>query len=265
MFFVLSKVLGFFALPSNLIIAAGLIGLLLVPTRWTRVGRALAAGSLVLLGVVGLSPFGNLLLLPLEERFPPWNPAHGAPDGIIVLGGSIDPDLSRERGTPALNETAERLTEAVALARRYPAARVAFTGGNGSLVFGEGSEADFALALFADLGVPRERVLLEGRSRNTVENARFTKALVKPAPGERWLLVTSAYHMPRAIGAFRAAGFPVEAYPVDWRTRAGIAVALPFISVADGLKRTDTALREWIGLIAYRLSGRTSALFPGPD
>src|SRR5262249_59236292 len=105
MFFILSKVLGFFALPSNLIIVAGLIGLLLLLTRWKRTGRAIAAASLVLLAIIGLSPLGNLLLLPLEERFPPWNPAHGAPDGIIILGGSIDPEVSAVHGTAALNQS----------------------------------------------------------------------------------------------------------------------------------------------------------------
>jgi uncharacterized SAM-binding protein YcdF (DUF218 family) len=266
MFFVLSKVLGFFALPSNVIAVAGLLGVVLMATRLRRLGRIMAAASLVLLAVVGILPLGNLLLLPLEERFPPWDPSRGAPDGIIVLGGSIDPEVSAIHGTAALNESAERLTEAVALTRKYPAARLVFSGGDANLLFRHGAEADFALALLEDLGVPRERVLLEDRSRNTVENAIFTKALVKPKPDERWLLVTSAYHMPRAIGAFRAAAFPVEAYPVDWRTRgAAGATALTFISVADGLKRTDTALREWIGLAAYRLSHRTSALFPGPE
>ncbi len=265
MFFVLSKVLGFFALPSNLIVVVGLLGLALMATRLRRTGQALATASLVLLAVVGLSPLGNVLMLPLEERFPAWDPAEGAPDGIIVLGGSIDPEVSQAHGTPALNESAERLTAAVALARRYPTARLVFSGGDASLLFRHASEADFALAFFEDLGVPRERVLLEGRARNTVENAAFTKQLVKPQPGERWLLVTSGYHMPRAIGAFRAAAFPVEAYPVDWRTRGGTGTALTFLSVADGLKRTDTALREWVGLAAYRLSGRISELFPGPE
>ncbi len=265
MFFPISKILGFFALPSNLIIVLGLVGLALMRTRWTRAGGRIAVASLLLLAVIGFTPLGNLLLMPLELRFPVWDESRGAPVGIIVLGGSIDPEVSAAHGTPALNESAERLTAAVALARKYPAARIVFSGGDASLLFGGAVEADFALVLLEQLGVPRERVLLEARSRNTVENARFTKQLVRPDPGERWLLVTSGFHMPRAIGAFRAAGFPVEAYPVDWRTRGDASVLLHFVSVADGLKRTDTALREWIGLLAYRLSGRTSALFPGPD
>jgi len=104
----------------------------------------------------------------------------------------------------------------------------------------------------------------EEQSRNTIENAVLSRLIANPQPGERWILVTSAYHMPRAMAAFRAAGFPIEAYPVDWRTRGPVDALTPFKSVADGLGRTDTAVREWVGLVAYRLSGKTAELFPGP-
>jgi uncharacterized SAM-binding protein YcdF (DUF218 family) len=118
--------------------------------------------------------------------------------------------------------------------------------------------------LLERFGIARERIVLESRSRTTDENARFTRALVSPKPGERWLLVTSAFHMPRSIGAFRHAGFEVEAYPVDWRSRGWIDAASPFDQLSHGLARTDVAVHEWSGLIAYRLTGRSSALFPAP-
>ena len=114
------------------------------------------------------------------------------------------------------------------------------------------------------MGVARARVVAERQSRNTIENAEFSKQIAQPKPGERWLLVTSAYHMPRSIGVFRRAGFPVEAYPVDWRTRGTRDLLRPFATVGDGLRRTDTAVREWSGLLVYWLSGKSSALFPGP-
>jgi uncharacterized SAM-binding protein YcdF (DUF218 family) len=264
MFFILSKVLGFFALPSNLIAIVGLLGLTLMRTRLGHAGLRLAAASVLLLAVAGWSPLGNLLLLPLEERFPAWDPAHGAPDGIVILGGALDIQASIARGLPELNEAAERMTAAVELARKYPAARVLFSGGEASLIVRGANEADFALAFFESLGLPHERVLMENRSRNTIENARFSKELALPKPGERWLLVTSAYHMPRAVGIFRGVGFPVEAYPVDWRTRGIEGIAIPFNSAADGLKRTDTAVREWIGLVVSRLTGHTPELLPAP-
>ncbi len=122
------------------------------------------------------------------------------------------------------------------------------------------------LPLWESFGIARDRVTLESRSRNTAENAAFTRVLVEPKPGERWLLVTSALHMPRAIGCFRRAGFPVEAYPVDWTTprRLSLAPLLPSFEPGRGLRELDSAAHEWLGLLAYWLTGRTSAFLPGP-
>lgn len=253
MFFLPSKILGFFALPSNILLLMGLVGALLLFTRRRRLGRGLAIASLIGLAVAGWSPLGNWLMAGLEDRFPRWAGTQ-APDGIIVLGGAVSPDLSKLHGSAALNKSAERMTTIADLARRFPAARIVFSGGSGSL-FGGAAEADAVLPLFESFGIARERVTLEGRARNTAENARFTKELVQPKPDERWLLVTSAYHMPRSMGVFRRHDFPVEAYPVDWRTGAGDSRA-PFATLSAGLARTDTAVHEWIGLLAYRLTGQ---------
>src|SRR6202035_357775 len=181
---------------------------------------------------------------PLEDRFPPWDASRGAPDGIVVLGGAIDPEFAAARGVTDLNEAAERVTEVAELARKYPAARILYSGGSGRLMFRGGAEATFAATLIETFGVPKSRLILEDQSRNTWENAIFSLPLAAPKPGERWLLVTSGYHMPRSIAAFRKAGFEVEAYPVDYRTRAPEDLVIPFDDVASGLRRTDTASRE---------------------
>jgi uncharacterized SAM-binding protein YcdF (DUF218 family) len=261
MFFTLSKTLGFFAWPSNFLISIGLVGLVLLCTPWRRLGSWLVVTSLVLVVLAGYSPLGNVLILPLEQRFPPWDPSHGAPDGIVVLGGAIESDISAARGAIALNEAAERITATAELARRYPDARIIFSGGSGSL-FDTISEAPAAVKELEALGVAPDRITAEEQSRNTVENAVFSELLAQPKPGEHWLLVTSAFHMPRAIATFRAAGFPVEAYPVDWRTRGPADATMPFSVLPAGLAVTDTAVHEWIGLVAYRLTGRTAELFP---
>jgi uncharacterized SAM-binding protein YcdF (DUF218 family) len=264
MFFFLAKILGFFALPSNLLISLGLLGIVLTATRYARAGRRIAIASVLLLAIAGWLPLGNALILPLEERFPPWDSSRGAPTGIISLGGAIDTVVSPVRGEVALNEAAERLTAMAELMRRYPQAHIAFSGGSGRLIYDGATEAEFAVRLLESFGIERSRIILESRSRDTDENARFSKEVLQPKPGERWLIVTSAHHMPRAIGAFRAAGFPVEAFPVDYRTRGAIDLLRPFATLGDGLRRTDTAVREWVGLVAYRLTGRTEAFFPGP-
>jgi uncharacterized SAM-binding protein YcdF (DUF218 family) len=262
MFFVLSKALGFFVIPSNVVVSIGFLGLLLLPSRFAGVGRSLALASLVVLAVLGFSPIGNALLIPLENRFAPWDAAHGTPDGIIVLGGAIDGWAAN--GEVALNEAAERLTVVPELARRYPNARILFSGGSATLIDEGGTEAKVVAHLFESFGIGRDRVNLEDRSRNTAENAAFSKTVGQPKPGERWLLVTTAYHMPRAIGCFRQVDFPVEPYPVDWRTRGAKDALRPFVAVSDGLQRTDAAVHEWIGLLVYWLTGRSSELFPGP-
>jgi uncharacterized SAM-binding protein YcdF (DUF218 family) len=263
-FFVLSKTVGYLAMPSNLLITIGLIGLVLLFTRFQRLASWLIVTSLVLIALVGYSPLGRILLLPLEERFPPWDASRGAPDGIVVLGGAISPEISQARGVVALNGSAERLTVTAELAHRYPNARIIFSGGSGSLDPTAPPEAPFAVKEFEALGVAHERIAAEEQSRNTIENAVFSRLLANPKPGERWLLVTSAAHMPRAIAAFRAAGFPVEAYPVNWITRGRRDAAELFTSFAGGLAMTDYAIHEWLGLAVYRLTGRTSELFPAP-
>jgi uncharacterized SAM-binding protein YcdF (DUF218 family) len=263
MFFVLSKTVAFLLLPSNLIFSIGLLSILLMATRWRRVGARLALAGFVLLAVFGYLPVGKLLIHPLENRFPPWDASRAAPDGIVVLGGVLDPGLTHDRGTLAVGGAAARIFALGELARQFPAARIIFSSGSASLIAGGPAEADVLYRVLDVFGVPRQRVELERRARDTVENAIFSKAIAKPKPGERWLLVTSAAHMPRAVGCFRRVGFPVEAYPVDWTTFTRLRFGLSQ-TLSGGLGSTDFAVHEWLGLLAYWLTGRTSELLPGP-
>lgn len=264
MFFALSKIFAFLIIPSNIVLGLGIVGLALTLTRRRRTGVRLVIASFLLLLVVGLSPLGSALIWTLENRFPPWKDTGGPVSGIVVLGGVIDAGMTKERGSLAISGSVERMTEAAALARRYPAAKVVFTGGDPRLFEQGAPEAELTLALFDLLGVPRERIVLEDRSRNTEENARFTKELVRPKPGERWLLVTSAAHMPRSVGVFRKAQFSVEPYPVDWSTAGRLKLVHLPQRLLGGWSSIDNAAHEWIGLLAYWITGRTSELFPGP-
>jgi uncharacterized SAM-binding protein YcdF (DUF218 family) len=266
LFFILSKTIGIALLPANLMIGAGLVGAVLLATRFASLGRKLLIASIVLLAICGYSPLGIWLLYPLEARFPAWDASRGAPDGIVVLGGAIDPDLSAAHGVPILGGSMDRVIIAAGLARRYPNMRILYSGGNANLISDAAAkEADYALAVFESLGISRDRVILERRSRNTRENAEFARAMISPGPGERWLLITSAFHMPRSVGVFRKAGFPIEPFPVDWRIGGRSELVQFSVSALEGLGRIDTAIREWIGLVAYWATGRTSELFPGPD
>jgi uncharacterized SAM-binding protein YcdF (DUF218 family) len=267
MFFTLSKTITVLFLPTSLILLAGLAGVVLAMTRWRSAGIRLMIASLVLLAIAGISPLGALLTQSLESRFPPWEktdgPARGAPAGIVVLGGGISSGLSRQIGTTMVSADGGRLIALAHLARVYPNARIIYAGGDATLAGNRPPETDYLGPLLDDFGIPRSRVELETRSRNTAENAAFSKVIANPKPGERWLLVTSAQHMPRAVGCFRAVGFPVEAYPAAWRTDPEPQTA-PNLSIGRSLERLDSASREWLGLIVYRLTGKTSALLPAP-
>ena len=256
MFFILSKVLGFFLVPSNIMVSIGLVGIGLLAIGRVRIGRWMLVTSVILITAVGVLPIGTGLALPLEDRFPGWDSGRGSPTGVIVLGGGvIKSAVSASRGEIALDDSADRIIAVVELARRYPSAHVMFAGI---------SEADFAIRFFENLGVSRDRIIVESESRNTAENAAFAKQLAMPKPGELWLLVTSAMHMPRAVGAFRKVGFSVDAYPVDYQTAGAQDLWALSASLMGGIGMMDRAVHEWTGLLVYWITGRMSEPFPGP-
>jgi uncharacterized SAM-binding protein YcdF (DUF218 family) len=262
--FTLSKIFGFLAQPSSIAMLLAVAGVMLWHRR-PRVARWLAGIGIGVLLVAGIVPVGNWLIAPLEARASALSAAaaEGPVAGILILGGFEDGWVSAGRGQLAVNESAERLTEGLRLARRHPEALVVFTGGVGTVFRAGAPAAGVVGGYLEESGIAPERIRLEGASRNTHENALFSASLLAPKPGQRWLLVTSAYHMPRAVGVFRRAGFEVAPHAVDYRTRGPEDGLRLFESVPAGLLRFDLAAKEWIGLIAYRLLGRTDSLLPG--
>jgi uncharacterized SAM-binding protein YcdF (DUF218 family) len=264
MFYHVSKIGWFVLEPSNLLPTLALLGVALCWTRLVNVGRRLALTCVVLLLAFGLSPLANWLILPLEMRFPVPDLTGKQIDGIIVLGGTVQERQTLAHGVLAINDAGERIIAMADLARRYPTARVIFTGGAGSYSNAPKPEAEVVQQQLGTLGLAADRVLIESQSLNTVENAIFSKRMVQPKTGETWLLVTSAWHMPRSIGIFRNVSWDVVAYPVDFRTAGWQDATRGFSSVSEGLRRTEVATREWLGLVVYRLTGKSNALFPAP-
>ena len=264
MFFIASKIVWLVFEPANFLILLGLLGLALGMTRFVSIGRRLTASAVLLFAIICFSPASALLLRALEDRFPGPAVDMPAPTGILVLGGAMDEDISQSRGQPTLTEAAARLTSGAALARRYPDARLVFTGGSANVRQEGLDEARGVRDLWRSLGVPDTRMTFEDKSRNTFENATMTRDLVRPRPGEVWLLVTSAGHMPRSMGIFRHVGWPLVAYPVDYRTFGDARDYKINLNALDALKRLESALHEWVGLVAYRLTGKTDTLFPAP-
>lgn len=259
MTFFISKVFWELLRPSTFLLVLALAGTVLLWSRWWRVGRVLSAVALSLLLVPSLLPLSVLLAAPLENVHAPAElPPHVT--GILVLGGAEMPKTSAARGQLNLSEGGERLLLALELARRYPRAKLAFSGVTGT-IYGNGSaDAYVARNLFLAFGISEERLIIEGRSRNTFENVRFSQALLNPKPGETWVVVTSAMHMPRTLGLFAKADWHVLPYPVDYQT-SGRARFAPTLRFTENLYAFDAALREWVGLLSYRLMGRTDALF----
>lgn len=265
MFFYASKIIAPLFWPSSIILLLLVAGaVLLLLDRGVCWGRRMVVSGVILMLACGFSPLGNWLLLPLEQRF-----ARGeVPDdlaGIIILGGFERIEITRDRKQLAINEAAERLTESILLAKARPRAKVIFTGGDAAMIGpAESGATDQVRQYLVAVGIAPERLVIEGASRTTHENALLLAPILKPAPGQSYLLVTSAFHMPRSIATFRAKGFDVQPWPVDYRTAGWQDLTAPFTSMPAGLNSVDTAFKEWVGLIAYRLSGRSAVLWPGP-
>ena len=261
--FIASKLFWLVAEPSNFFVLMLVLAALLLLTRWRRWGMRLV-GLLAVLGVaLMMLPFGAWLVIPLENRFPVPDPMPAHVDGIIVLGGAVSTVLTERRGQPTVNEHAERFLALADLARRYPDAKLVYSGGSAVPFLPEYREADAARAVIDELGIDPKRMIYERQSRNTEENVRYSKALVDPKPGETWLLVTSGWHMPRSVGIFRRQGWNVIPYPVDYLTD-GQLVKIKDPDFAEGLGLLHRGLKEWIGLVAYRLFGYSDSYFPGP-
>ncbi len=267
MFFIFSKIFWFFVNPGNVLLILLLIGAGLLSTRHRRrrrLGRGLILAVAAISLFLAVVPVGSWMVGALEDRFPRLDELPARVDGIVVAGGVVDPVLSRDRGRVSINGAVERLFEMAKLAQRYPRARMVYSGGSGSLVHQDLKEAPLVAPLLRQLGVDPGRVIFEDQSRNTVENAVFSRRLAQPKPEETWLLITSAFHMPRTVGSFRKAGWRVIPYPVDYYTRGDSAFPLNF-NFSSGVSSLNFALHEYLGLLFYWITGKTNELFPGPE
>ena len=262
MFFFLSKLIWFFIQPLGvllLVLLAAVAGFLF---RSRRLARRLAIAATIGFAAICLLPVGDLMMLPLENRFQKPDRLPATLDGIIVLGGAEENRMSGARGEPSLNNTAERLFAALDLARRYPDTPVVFSGGLGDPWNGIPPQSDIFRDAMMMAGLPEQRMILEGQARNTDETVWLLKQLVQPQPGQHWVVVTSAYHMPRSMGLFAKAGWKVVPWPVDYY---GLPPQLlPRSNLVEQMAVLNIALHEWVGLFAYWATDRIDTLFPGP-
>lgn len=261
-FFSLSKLFWFFAAPDHLMVFMLLLALFALWVGWRKFGGALLLVNLTLWLALMLMPLGDLLMRPLESRFSLPDLQAANPQGIIILGGAELAEESDLWGIPEFNTAAERVMVIPVLAKRFPDAQIIFTGGSGSVLRPEYKGADAVAQYIAELGLS-DRVVFESNSRNTHENALFTAQILSDVPTGDWLLVTSAFHMPRSVGIFRHQGWNVIPYPVDHYSVTADGLRLD-PKLWQNMRDLNTAMREWIGLIVYYYTGKTDALLPGP-
>jgi len=214
--------------------------------------------------VLAVLPVGEWLLSPLETRFSTNPQLPDKIDGIIVLAGGEDPYLSAKWNQVELGGAAERNVAFMRFIKQYPDAKHVFTGGSGSLKHQQFKSTHVAQKLYSDLGFDTSAILFEELSRNTYESVKLTKMLIKPKENENWVLITTSWHMPRSVGLFEKFEWPVIAWPVDHYTDPQDLFRLS-LSFSKNLDILKMAIKEWVGLAAYYITGKTPDLFPGPQ
>lgn len=267
-FFILSKLLWAFARPDHLLLVLLTLGFWLSRSperegRRQRSGRRLLGGSVLALWLVALYPLGDLLLYPLESRFPrPVLEGKTPVAGVIVLGGAERVAASHHWQSLEVNQHGERILALLSLLERYPDLPFIYTSGSGDPRHQAVRGADAVQRYLQAQGLAG-RVRFERDSRNTYENVRFSRPLASDALSGPWLLVTSAFHQPRAVGIFRQQQWPVIAYPVGYQSRPPALENWGF-DLSGNLRDLLSGSREWMGLIAYRATGKTATLLPEP-
>lgn len=251
--FIASKLLSAITQPMFWL-AVWWVFAVLILKRWRRAAVVMLWSGLAALWLLGFQAMPDALLRPLENHYPvPAADAVEGHVGIIVLGGALQhPDSFVSHGQVPLGEAAERMTVPVGLVRQHPNLALVFSGGEGRLLATGVTESELARAFYEQQGLDMSKVRLEDGSRNTRENAQQVAKLLDDGCKQPWLLVTSAWHMPRSMAEFEAVGCKVTPYPVDFRT--GASTSWTEYSLAHSLLRWQTALHEWLGLLVYGLT-----------
>lgn len=260
-FFTLSKYIWIVVSPDSIFIILLTLCLILFLFKQTKIATILLALLTFCALFISFFSVGDWMLYPLEKRYQHNPDLPEQVDGIIVLGGSIVPDRSVEWRQLETNHSHERLTSFIQLAQYYPNARLVFSGGNASTDIDKPTEAEIVETYFLKSGISPERLFIENKARNTAENASYSRKLVNPQADETWLMITTAYHMPRAMGVFCQQDWNVIPYPVDHQTLPS-ELYRPGFGLTGHLYNLVLASHEWLGLLAYYLTGKTQQLFP---
>ncbi|MDA8099579.1 MAG: YdcF family protein [Nitrospiraceae bacterium] len=249
--FIITRLLQILLTPPSIILAILFAGFWL-SRRNPQAGRALLVLGTVFLYLASVPSVADLLIKPLESAYPPFHDTgtlHA--DAVVSLGGGVR-DLSWVPAGPVPSSNAlERVVAAAVIARKLDIPLL-FSGGSGEITPGAVSEAAASTRLAEDLGIQPDRILIEDRSRNTLENAGETRRILK---GTTIILVTSAFHMKRAVALFQREGFTVIPAPTGFRAETRPPSVRNILPSADSLATTATALSEYLNRAWYTLNG----------
>lgn len=261
LFFYISKLVWLFISPDSFLLILIILSLFFLYTGKLQLAKIFLTVSSSLLLVIAFFPVGEWLLYPLESHFQTNPTLPEKIDGIIVLSGAEDTELSSLWEQVEVGDAAERDLMFLSLAKIHPEAKLIFTGGSGSLTRQEYKGADVAKELFKQQGFNTNKIIFERESRNTYENIIFSKKIIQPDENENWVLITTGWHMPRSVGISCQAKWAVIPYPVDHATKKGTLFRMDF-NLLGNLNTLNTGVKEWLGLFAYYLSGKTTSILP---
>lgn len=246
-----SWILSFMLSPANWIIGLIILQYFIKNAGLQKKCRLLAAGIFLL--------FSNAWLLNSYARY--WQPAPGpvpadtAYSCGILLGGFGSPDAYDHSGY--FNASADRFIQAVKLYKLGKIRHILISGGNGKRNVQDFNEGEWTRGELKAMGIPAEVILFEDRSKNTGDNAANTKKILEAANLQPpYLLITSAFHMPRASLIYAQAGIPTVAYPCNYgtgRSKFSVGDLVPDAGVLGGW---EPFLKETVSYWLYRLKGK---------
>lgn len=261
LFFLSSKILWSILNPESLLLISLSIIIFLFVRRKDNIAKKLLYFTVSIFMVIGFLPIGSWLIYPLETHFPSHPKLPERVDGIILLGGSFITSTSQSWNKVQTNQYADRIHDFLALIHQYPTAKAIFTGGSANVTNQRHTEAYFAEQLFNRIGIKKNRIIYENKARNTFENVIYTKQIAQPQPEETWIVVSTAYHLPRAVGIFCKQNWNIIPYPADFHTNPEELLA-PSLNLSGNLQQLNEGIHEWLGLTAYYLTGKTNQWLP---
>ena len=258
MSFYLSKILWLIFSPFNLLIYIFFISFILFFLKKKKISYFLFFISFCIFNIFSVFPLGKFLIYNLEKNYHDFIIPENV-DGILILGGATNPFLTDQFNQINLNNSSERLIESIKLIKKYNNAKVVFSGGLGSIEYPKLSHAKVAERFFTELGLPINKIKFEYKSRNTYENILFSKKIVKPKQNEKWILITSAFHMNRAMFIGEKNNWNFIPYAVDFRQPKKIHL-IPNLNFMENISQLQLGAHEWIGLVSYYFMGRTKRI-----